>query len=554
MSIVVKNLTKKYDDGKIALNNVSFEVEPKKVLGIIGKSGAGKTTLIRILRGSEKFNEGSIEVFGKKENLRDVTAIHLQRNFALWAEPAINNIIRKLHAIREQSDESLPIEEDMPEYTEKAIEILKLVGLEDKANTFSNILSGGEKQRLIMGRQLAKIYEKGEGVLLLDEPVTMSCPASKKMILEIINNARKKLNITVILTSHLPEIHKYLCDECILLENGEIKSKGKPDEIVDEFLKDMNEEYVKKNSLNSEKEAKELIYEVKDISKRYFVINGGETLNLKNISFEVQKGEILSILGASGTGKSVLLRILGGLELPDTGEILLKGIDLSHFGWERMNLRSKMGIMHQEFSLAHYSTVGELLKYRRNIKSSKVLLDAKEKAKMYEIPETVVDALYQLLDLPDTERNNKLEKLGISQKILLSLFNASEEDIYSYDKLMNALDLDSEILNKKPGELSGGQRVRVAIALQLVNQPEILLLDEPFGDLDPITLRDVSNYLKKINDMYGTTIVLISHHIEFIKEISDRAILIDNGTIDSEGKPDEICEKFIEKSTLKFCK
>ncbi|MCS3900709.1 ATP-binding cassette domain-containing protein [Methanococcus voltae] len=551
MSIVVKNLTKRYDDGKIALKNVSFEVEPKKVLGIIGKSGAGKTTLIRILRGSEKFNEGSIEVFGKKENLRDITAIHLQRNFALWAEPAINNIIRKLHAIRDQSDESLPIEEDMPEYTKDAMEILKLVGLEHKANTFSNILSGGEKQRLIMGRQLAKIYEKGEGVLLLDEPVTMSCPASQKMILEIINNVRKKLNITVIISSHLPEIHKYLCDECIILENGEIKSKGKPEEIVNEFLKDMNEEYIRKNTIDSKKD---VIYQVKDVSKRYFVINGGETLNLKDISFEVKKGEIVSILGASGTGKSVLLRILGGLELPDSGKVILNGIDLSHFGWERMNLRSKMGIMHQEFSLAHYSTVRELLKYRRTIKSAKVLLDAKEKAKTFDIPETVVDALYQLLDLPDTERNNKLEKLGISQQLLLALFNPSGEDLYSYDELMNALDLDSEILNKHPNELSGGQRVRVAIALQLVNQPEILLLDEPFGDLDPITLRDVSNYLKKINDMYDTTIILISHHIDFVNEISDRAILIDNGTIDSEGKPEEICGKFIEKSTLKFCK
>ena len=109
-------------------------------------------------------------------------------------------------------------------------------------------------------------------------------------------------------------------------------------------------------------------------------------------------------------------------------------------------------------------------------------------------------------------------------------------------------------LGKTPAELSGGERVRVALALQLITKPKILLLDEPFGDLDPITLRDVSNYLKKINDEFGTTMVLISHHIQLIKEISDRAILIDEGKIIMEGKPEDVCDTFIERSNSKFLK
>ena len=169
ITVKVKNLTKKYGDFK-ALDKVSFEAKKGEILGIVGKSGAGKSTLIRILRGSLDYDEGEVEILGRKDNFKEITAIHLQRNFALWAEPVINNIIRKLYAIRNNSDELLPMEEEWEDYEKTAIEILKLVGLEHKKDAFANILSGGEKQRLILGRQIAKIYEKGEGVLLLDEP------------------------------------------------------------------------------------------------------------------------------------------------------------------------------------------------------------------------------------------------------------------------------------------------------------------------------------------------------------------------------------------------
>ena len=119
-------------------------------------------------------------------------------------------------------------------------------------------------------------------------------------------------------------------------------------------------------------------------------------------------------------------------------------------------------------------------------------------------------------------------------------------------EILKTLNLDEEVLNKTPLELSGGEKVRVALALQLVTKPKILLLDEPFGDLDPITLRDVANYLKRINDKYGTTIVLISHHIPLIKEISDRVILIDRGKVVMEGDPEEVCNRFIEISNSRF--
>ncbi|ABR56440.1 ABC transporter related [Methanococcus aeolicus Nankai-3] len=546
MTVKVNNLSKYYGKKKV-LDNISFEAKKGEIVGIIGKSGAGKSTIIKILRGTDKEYEGEIEICGKKENLREITAIHIQRNFALWAEPAIYNIIRKLYAIRTNSyNEELPMEEEWEEYEKTATEILKLVGLEHKKNAYSNILSGGEKQRLIMGRQIAKIYEKGEGVLLLDEPATMSCPASKQALLEVLKNINDKLNITIIITSHLPEIHEYLCDRCILLENGRVKMEGAPNQIINEFLKDMPEP---EQNMGAPKDNNEI--EVNNISKRYFVVNGGETLNLKDISFSVKEQEILSIIGPSGTGKSVLLRLLAGLEVPDNGTITIDGVDLTDYGWERVQLRRKIGIMHQEFSLTHYLTVEQLLKYRQGIKGEGAISNAKLKSAELNISPKTVDAIYQLIDLPEAEMKNKLEKLGISEDIVKLLFPAVVDDFHPKE-VLSALDLDEEILKKTPMELSGGERVRVALALQIISKPKILLLDEPFGDLDPITLREVSNYLKKINNKFGTTIVVISHHIELIKEISHRAILIDENKLIGDGAPEKICNEFIERSCSKF--
>ncbi|HIP91178.1 MAG TPA: ABC transporter ATP-binding protein [Methanothermococcus okinawensis] len=545
-AVVVKNLRKRYNN-KIALDNVSFQVEKGEILGVVGKSGAGKSTLIRILRGIDREYEGYVEILGRRDNFREVTAIHLQRNFALWAEPAIYNIIRKLYAVRNNCDESLPMEEEWEEYEKKALEILRLVGLEHKKDVLANVLSGGEKQRLILARQIAKIYEKGEGVLLLDEPATMACPASKQILLDVLKNINRELNIPIVITSHLPEIHRYLCNRTILLEEGKVILDGKPEEVIEKFLEEMAPPYIRRS-----KPKDRAIIEVKNVSKRYFVVRGGETLNMRNISFHVREGEILSIIGPSGAGKSVLLRLLGGLELPDSGKIIVDGVDLSEYGWKRIELRRKIGILHQEFSIPHYLTVRDMLKYRAGVKGEGAITAAKLKSQELGISPKVVDGIYQLIDLPEEERRSKLERLGLSYNIINTLFPAIVDEDFNPVEILKMLDLDEEVLNRRAEELSGGEKVRVALALQLITKPKILLLDEPFGDLDPITLRNVANYLKMINDRYSTTVVLISHHIPLIKEISDRVILIDRGKIEMEGDPEVVCDKFIEISNSRF--
>ncbi|WP_305553663.1 ATP-binding cassette domain-containing protein [Methanobrevibacter sp. V74] len=556
--IKVENVSKEYElaDGtKVpALKDVSFEVKEGEILGIMGKSGSGKTTLLRALRGVEHIDDGSIEVGKVKvtstssqfyyNNLKKETAIHLQRSFGLWPDTVRENVLRKLYARKyfDEGDTNFEIAES--EFGHEADELLELVSLTHKADHYASVLSGGEKQRLIMARQLAKQPK----ALLLDEPATMACPRTKQEILDAVKKINKELNITVIIVSHLPDVQKYLADRVILLEDGEIADEGSTDEICDTFMRDMDD-IVDIQNISTDED----VIDVKDIYKRFYLLTGGEVLQIEDINFKVRNGNILSIIGPSGSGKTVLLRMLGGLDDPDEGEVLYKvedgWADIDIPGLNRMKIRSKLGFMHQEFALSHYATVLDQLATRLGYKNQDIVKEAKVRAKKLGLSEELLDSFYLLTDLPETEAKERLRQINLDGEILNDLFprfpeTATKEAVAD---IFESLDLDMDILFRKSYELSGGQKVRVMLALILVSRPKFLLLDEPFGDLDPITLRDVTNALKSISKEYGITIVMISHNTDFIKELSDRAIFMDEGKIiEDSGNIDEIVDNFID--------
>ena len=556
--IKVENVSKSYklDDGNsvVGLKNVSFEVEEGEILGIMGKSGSGKTTLLRALRGVEHIDEGSITVAdvtvdGKSSQyyynkLKKVTAIHLQRSFGLWPDTVRENVLRKLYS-REYYDEGgTDFEVAESEFGEEADRILELVSLTHKKDHYASVLSGGEKQRLIIARQLAKQPK----ALLLDEPATMACPKTKQEILDAVKNINKELNITVVVVSHLPEVQKYLADRVILMEDGEIKKEGTPDEITEEFMSGMDP-IVDIENISTDED----VIDVKDIYKRFYLLTGGEVLQIEDINFKVQKENILSLIGPSGAGKTVLLRMLAGLDDSDRGDVLYQvdgeWHDIAIAGLGRMKIRSKLGFMHQEFALAHYATVFDQLATRLGYKNQNVVNEARQRAERMGLSDELLDSLYLLTDLQESEARARLEQVGLEPDILGDLFpkfpeTATREAVAD---IFESLDLDLDILQRKSYELSGGQKVRVMLALILVSKPEFLLLDEPFGDLDPITLRIVTNSLKKISKKYKITIIMISHNTDFIKELSNRALFMDDGKIiDDSEDMDEIVGNFID--------
>ncbi|WP_094227726.1 ABC transporter ATP-binding protein [Methanolobus psychrotolerans] len=559
----VCNIVKEYEfnnEKNRILDNVSFNVADGEILGITGKSGSGKTTILKILRGIEGFDSGYFELDGERiepdsekdklKFLAHTSAIHLQRNFGLWNGPAIENIIRRLN-FQIEGNEGLPEPDafNYDELYEEAMYYMRLVGLEHKAQHSSNLLSGGEKQRLILARQLAAKPR----LLLLDEPVTMTGPGTKQEILDVIRNIKKELKIPIIIVSHLPEIHLYLADRVVYLEKGKIVETGEPEKVLKHFLKDIQKQVPLPDKTNDG-----AIIKVRGLSNRFVLLRVGEVLKFEDLELDINKGEITALIGQSGAGKTTLMKMIEGLRIPKEGEIsyLHDGnwLNIVDFTRQRLELRRKMSIMHQEFTLSPHSTIREQLAFKLRLKGERSLDFARQKALELGISDEELDTLYKLTEVAEEEKDKTLREMNLTIEIYSRLFPLiTKENVDEHAaEVFEALDLPMSVLDKTPYQISGGEHVRAYIALALVSRPEILMLDEPFGDLDPVTLRDVTNSLKNINKKFGTTIVFVSHHMDFVKEAAHRAILVDNAKIIMDGKPEEVCGKLIEMSHAKY--
>ncbi|VVB72983.1 putative ABC transporter ATP-binding protein [uncultured archaeon] len=564
----IENLSKTYrlvDRDVVALRNVSFTARPGEILGLVGKSGGGKSTLMKILRGMESFDSGKIIMDGiiitpdsSDEEVRAqmaATAIHLQRDFALWTESALKNVVRRVYS-RKMGFEVLPIPEnaDYDETYREAMYYLRLVGLDKKANHLATILSGGEKQRLLIARQLAK----KPCILLLDEPATMACPATKQEVLDAIKNVKNELGLTIIVVSHLPEIHEYLADRLIWLEKGEIVADGKPREILDKFMAEIGEQ----EPVAAKSDARPLI-RVRGLSKRGCQICTGEVLNtlkMENLNFDINEGEITSFIGSSGGGKTTLLKIMQGVKMPDEGVVYYrygdKWVDMMTYSPERMNVRQRLGIMYQEFALYAGETILDQIAYQMGIKGNDVIQHARTMAEELGISDKVLDIIYTMTDMSEEDAKAALEALNLTRDVFKELFPRfpTTEARKFAEPIFKLLSLDPEVMWNLPDQLSGGERVRASLAILLAARPKILILDEPFGDIDPITLREVSNSIKKINREFGTTIILVSHHVDFVREVSHRAILIENGALVADGDPADICCTFLSRCHAPYLK
>jgi len=222
-----------------------------------------------------------------------------------------------------------------------------------------------------------------------------------------------------------------------------------------------------------------VILEAREIEKTYRM---GKVLvlALKKVTLEVEQGEFVAIFGPSGSGKSTLLHVLGGLDRPEKGEVCIDGINLSTLNDARLaevRLR-KIGFVFQFFNLLPRLTA------LRNVELPLTLADVSEKESMQ-------------------KATDMLELVGLKNRV-----------------------------NHKPTELSGGEQQRVAIARALINDPKILLADEPTGNLDTTTGWEIVRLLKRLNEEKGQTFVVVTHD-QSVAETADRMIYLKDGVIQS---------------------
>ncbi|MFQ6056683.1 MAG: methyl coenzyme M reductase system, component A2, partial [Methanosarcinales archaeon] len=502
--IEIENLNMEFE-GKRVLKDINLELREGESLGILGRSGAGKTVLMHILRGIKEHEPSSGKVIyhlahcskcghvdppskvgtpctkcgieleyitadlvtlPKYDSLRrDITkriAIMLQRSFALYGnERVIINVVNALREVGYTGEDSI----------QKAAILLNQVNLSHRMMHIAQDLSGGEKQRVVLARQLAK----NPMMLLADEPTGTLDLKTAELVHDSILKSKNDYNMSLIITSHLPQVVEELSDKAILLDGGEIISIGTPSDISREFLAMAGE--VEKHEM----EIGESIIKVQDLEKVYLSLNRGIIRAVNKISFDVKEGEIFGLVGISGAGKTTTSKILSGIIQPSSGFVDVRigdtWVDMTKVGPENKGRATKhIKLLHQEYSLYPYRNVLDNL-------TESIGLDLP-----YELGEQ--KAIYTLMTAGFTEKEAK------------------------------------EILMKMPDELSEGERHRAALAQVLIREPRIVILDEPTGTMDPVTKIEVSKSILKAREDLNETFVIVSHDIEFVEQVCDRAALM----------------------------
>ena len=278
--------------------------------------------------------------------------------------------------------------------------------------------------------------------------------------------------------------------------------------------------------------------EVKNYRKRF-----GENEVLKGISFTLQKGEVLAIIGSSGGGKTTLLRCLNFLEIPDEGELYLGGERL--FGADEKvkvsdaRVREKrlhFGLVFQQFNLFPQYTVS------KNIMLAQTLLAKQD----FALKKAAFAAARR-----SAPKEKRAQLKAEHKKILAEIRSGQKEAIEKKTlSLLERVGL-SEKKDAYPYELSGGQQQRVAIARALALSPDILCFDEPTSALDPELTGEVLKVIKGLKSA-DSTMIVVTHEMEFAKNVADHVIFIADGLIEEEGSPEEVFEHPKSEKTQAF--
>ncbi len=240
-------------------------------------------------------------------------------------------------------------------------------------------------------------------------------------------------------------------------------------------------------------EKSEVVVSIRGLKKSF-----GDNVVLRNIDLDVHRGEVVVVLGPSGSGKSTMLRCVNLLETPTAGQIMFEGTDIAARGVDLNRVRAKLGMVFQQFNLFP------------NMSAKKNVMIAQEKVLKRSHEEAERIAL------------EELAKVGLADRV-----------------------------DFMPGQLSGGQQQRVAIARALAMNPRVMLFDEATSALDPELVRDVLGVMRDLA-RDGMTMIVVTHEMQFARDVADRVVFMDEGVIVEQGAPDEVFDHPRSERTRDF--
>ena len=510
---------------KKALNNINFSIDEGDFVLICGESGCGKSTLLRHLK-PELSPHGQVsgDIYYYSQKINDYSSKQLASEIGYVLQNPDSQIVTdKVWHELAFGLENMGL--DTQSIRLRVAEMASFFGIQGWFRKNVNDLSGGQKQLL----NLASIMAMQPKILILDEPTSQLDPIAAKDFIDTLVRINKELSTTIIMTEHNLEDIYSVCDKVIVMEDGKVicndtnykvadilsgdknhkmfKSLPTPSKIYNQLngylegaskspltVKDcrqwlndsMDEVTITKlddteTEINIDEKDREIAIELKDV---YFQYNKISEPTIRDLSFKVYKGEIYSILGGNGTGKSTTLSLVARQRKPQRGKIFINNIEMKKYNNKSL--------------------------YENNL----ALLPQNPQSLF--VFETVREDLEEVLILQNKDREY------------------IDKEVKRVSKL---LDIE-HLLEHHPYDLSGGELQRAGMAKVMLLNPKIILLDEPTKGLDAYCKEEIGKMLLKLRDM-GVTIVVVSHDIEFSARYSDRCAMFFDGSIVSEGTPKE---------------
>ena len=513
----------------LAVREVSFTLKPSEVLGIVGESGAGKSTIgnaiINLLEPPGEITKGKILFQG--QNLRDLSDkemrdIRGKKVGMIFQDPQTS--LNPLMTIGDQLIETINKSANLYGRLaiDKAIELLKSVGIdkpEVRLKSYPHQFSGGMRQRVVIALVLA-----GEPDLIIaDEPTTALDVSIQAQILDLIKKLCRERNLGVIIITHDIGVIANIADRVSVMYNGSIVETGEVRQILTkpthkytrsliaavprgnrkvERFKSID--YIEGGTqshkrINLEKHwlgkklgqnSSNIAISVNGLNKAFILRKALLARNreylqaVKNVSFTIKAGESFGLVGESGSGKSTIARLIAGLISIDQGSIKLFSKEVTN------NVKTK-----------------DVFSARRNLQM------------IFQDPYSSLNARMRVQDI-------------ISEPMqYYKTVSNNIEMIQIIKDLLDHVGLSSNAMLKYPHEFSGGQRQRISIARALASRPKILICDEPTSALDVSVQAHILNLLKDLQDELGLTLLFISHDLPVIRQMCDRVAVMRHGKI-----------------------